>query len=48
MIAKVNGEPYLYSTNDLSEAERRAWDWTDSREKERRREADQRVEALDP
>ena len=48
MIAKVNGEPYPYGTNVLSEAERRAWDWSDYRGKERRREAERRVESLDP
>ena len=47
-IAKRKGEPDPFGTDGLSEAERRAWDWADYREKERRREADRRVEALDP
>jgi hypothetical protein len=48
MIATVNSEPYPYGTDGLSEAERRAGDCSDYREKERRREADRRMETLDP
>jgi hypothetical protein len=47
-IAKLKGEPDPFGTDGMSEAERRAWNWADYREKERRREADRRVEALDP
>jgi hypothetical protein len=47
MIAKINGEPDPYGTDGMSEAERRAWDWADYREKEGRREADRQLKALD-
>jgi hypothetical protein len=47
-IAKRKGEPDPYGTDGMRKAERRAWDWADYREKKRQREADRRVEALDP
>jgi hypothetical protein len=46
-IAKLKGELDPFGTDGMSEGERRAWDWADYREKERRREADRRVEGLD-
>jgi hypothetical protein len=41
LIAEARDEPDPYGTGGLSEAERRAWDWKDYHEKERRRHEDQ-------
>jgi hypothetical protein len=37
-IAEVRGQPDPFCTDGMSEAERRAWDWADYREKVRRGE----------
>jgi hypothetical protein len=41
-IAKLSGEPDPYGTAGMSEAERRARDWADHREKQRPREVVER------
>jgi hypothetical protein len=48
MIAKVNGEPDPYGSDGLSEVERRAWDWADYREKQRRHEELAQVDSQPP
>ena len=37
-MAKLDGQPDPYGTDGMSEAERRAWDWADYREKQRQLE----------
>jgi hypothetical protein len=41
-FARMEGQPDPYGTGGLSDAERRAWDWRDYHEKQRRCEGEER------